>query len=200
MTSGGVFYPALASVNVDGNLQTQIPVLPSTSLTLVEESLGVHLQHTVKYSMEIVKWSIHTALLSKEEYHEIWGQSDIWHCYARLISSVFHHCSVFLQRLCWNCAASGLDAAMSTAVSRRYASHSTGLCRHGSSLPEPWNPTCKTGTMVWPIKHTDTVGNAFWQYCKVSLELSVVMRARWIMQMFEHSCKTAQSLHLFPQS
>lgn len=201
VTSEGVSYPALARANVAGNLQNQIPVLPSTSLTLVGESLRVCLQHTVKYSTEIRNWNINMALLSEEENHEIWKQSGhIWHCYTRLISSVFHHCSVFVQRLCWNCAASGLEAAMSVAVLRSCASHSTALCRRASSLPVPWNPTCKTGTMVWPIKHTDAVSNTFWQYCKVSLELSVVMKARWIMQMFEHSCKTAQSLHLFPQS
>lgn len=53
VTSGGVFYPALVSANVAGNLQSQIPVLPSTPLTLLGESLGVCLQHGVKYCMEI---------------------------------------------------------------------------------------------------------------------------------------------------
>lgn len=96
VTSGGVFYPALVSANVAGNLQSQIPVLPSTPLTLLGESLGLCLQHGVKYCMEIGNRSIHPALLSEEENHEIWKQSDhIWHCYARLISSVFHHSSVF---------------------------------------------------------------------------------------------------------
>lgn len=53
VTSGGDFYPALPSANVAGKLQTKNPVLPSTPLTLVEESLGVCQQHTVKYCMDI---------------------------------------------------------------------------------------------------------------------------------------------------
>lgn len=196
MTSGEVFYPSSVSANVARNLLIQIPILLSTPLTLGGIPWGMPATYRQVWRLEIE--ALHMAFLSKEENHEIWKQSGhIWHYYARFISSVFPHCSVFVQRLCWNCTASDLEAAMNIGISRRYASHSNALCRHASSLPEPWNPTCKTGTMVWPIKHTDTISNTFWQCCKVSLELNVVIRARWIMQMFEHSRKAAQSLHFF---
>jgi len=194
-----VFYLALARA-VGGNLWKLSPVLPSTPWMLAGESLGACLQRTVKYSMEIPSWCIHMALLSKEQ-RIMRSESSLATfniAVPDLVSSVFNHYSLFVQRLCWNCTASGSEAGMNIAVSGRYVSHSIALYRHASSLPELWNPTCKTGAMVWPIKHTDTVSNTFWQYCKVSLELSIVMRARWIMQMFEHSCKTAQSLNLFP--
>lgn len=171
------------------------------SLNAWGKSLGACLQHTVKYSVEIPSWCIHMALLSNEQ-RSMRSESSLATfniAVPELVSSVFHHCGLFVLRLCWNCTASGSEAAMNIAISRRYVSYSIAPCRHASSLPEPWNPTCKTGTIVWPIKYTDRVSNTFWQYCKVSLELSIVMRARWIMQMFEHSCKTAQYFNLFPQ-
>lgn len=196
-----VVYLELAGA-VGGNLQKRFPLLPSTPLTLVGQSLGACLQRTAKYGTEIPSRCIHAALLGKERRimrsESSVATFDI--AVPDLVNSVFHRYSLFGQGLRWNCTAPGSEAATNTAISRRSVSHSIALCRHASGPPEPWNPTCKSGTMVWPIKHTDAVSNTFWQYCKVSLELSRVMRARWIMQMFERSCKTAQSLNLFPQS
>ena len=124
-----VFYLALARA-VWGNLQKPSPVLPSTSLVLVGESLGACLQHTVKYSVEIPSWCIHMAFLSKGQRimrsESSLATFDI--AMPDLVSSVFHHYSLFVQRLCWNCTASGSEAAMNIANSRRYVSHSIALC------------------------------------------------------------------------
>lgn len=77
-----VVYLELARA-VGGNLQKRFPLLPSTPLTLVGQSLGACLQCTAKYGTEIPSRCIHAALLGKEN-HEIWKQrGHVWHCCAR---------------------------------------------------------------------------------------------------------------------
>lgn len=143
--------------------------LPSTSLLSTSEPLQAWLQCTVKYSMEIPSWYICKALLKKEQKitrsESNLATSDT--TVPDLVSSFLYHYSLFAQRLCWDCSVSGSEATMNT-ITPRYVSHFTAQCRHANSLPQPWNPTCnptcKAGTMIWPIKYKDVESNAFWQF------------------------------------
>lgn len=158
------FYLALARA-VRGNLQNPFLALASIPLMLEGESRGTCMQHTVKYSMETPSWCIHMTLLSKE-HHEIWKQSEhIGYCCARpckfrLLSLQLNGLEAMLKLYCFWCWSSHEHCYLKEVC---FTPH----CTAQTCQPSAWTlKTCKTGTIVWPIKHTDTVSNMFWQYCK----------------------------------
>lgn len=123
-----VFYVTLARA-VGGNLQNSFPILPSTLLMFMSDSLGACLQYRVKYSMDIPSWCIPTALLSKDQKimrsESSLATFDI--AMPDIVSSVFHHYGLFVLRLCWSCAAHS-KAATNTDISRRYTFHTPLHC------------------------------------------------------------------------
>ena len=135
-----------------------LPLIPSLSAS---EPLQAWLQHTVKYSMEIPSWYICKAPLNKEQ-KIMRSESNLATSDTAVPDLVNSFCAeiVLVLKHLWTLLPQG---------SMFHTSLQCALqCRHANSLPWPWNPTCnptcKVGTMIWPIKYKVADSNAFWQF------------------------------------